>query len=60
MPIKLLAAKRIKKKDVNAKLTTNFFKNILKYETDQLKPKSTAFLQNQQTLMQSKRSPMQN
>jgi hypothetical protein len=33
------------KKDVNAKLTTNFI-NILKYETNHLKTKSKTLMQN--------------
>jgi hypothetical protein len=45
------AAERVKK-DVNAKLTTNFI-NILKYKTNHLK-------QNQQTRLQNQQSPMQN
>jgi hypothetical protein len=47
------------KKDVNAKLTTNFI-NILKYMTNHLKQNQQTRLQNQQSPMQNQRSPMQN
>ena len=47
------------KKDVNAKLTTNFI-NILKYKTNHLKQNQQTRLQNQQSPMQNQRSPMQN
>lgn len=47
------AAERVKKTFMqNEQLT---FKNILKYETDQLKTKSTDLFQNQQTSMLNKR-----
>jgi hypothetical protein len=47
------------KKDVNAKLTTNFI-NILKYKTNHLKQNQQTHLQNQQSPMQNQRSTMQN
>ena len=54
----LWAAEKVKK-DVNAKLTTNFI-NILKYKTNHLKQNQQTRLQNQQSPMQNERSPMQN
>lgn len=48
-----------KKKDVHPK-RTNFFKIMLKYETDQLKPKSAASCKINRRQCKTKRSPMQN
>lgn len=48
-----MGGRKGKKKDVYANEQL-IFKNILKYETDQLKTKSTDLFQNQQTPMLNK------